>query len=118
MDALRRIGASVFSLHKVGQGCPDLLVGYRGRNWLIEIKNPDQVKSKRRLTPDEKEFHDSWRGQVAIVETVDEALAVLGNHFTKKGTVRKRFKKQPDDDEIVAYDDAGIPISRMEAAFL
>lgn len=79
VEALRRVGATVFSLHKVGQGCPDLLVGYRGRNLLIEVKNSDQVKSKRKLTPDEKQFHESWRGQVAIVETVDEALMVLNN---------------------------------------
>jgi hypothetical protein len=37
--ALRKTGASVQHLHTIGKGCPDLLVGYRGRNILIEVKS-------------------------------------------------------------------------------
>ena len=35
---LRGIGATVQHLHMVGKGCPDILVGFRGNNWLFEIK--------------------------------------------------------------------------------
>ena len=31
VDALRRVGASVVSLASVGNGVPDLLVGFNGR---------------------------------------------------------------------------------------
>ena len=38
ITALRQIGASVYPLHFAGKGCPDLLVGFRGRNYLIFVK--------------------------------------------------------------------------------
>ncbi len=36
--ALRAAGATVEYLHAVGGGCPDLLVGYRGANYVLEVK--------------------------------------------------------------------------------
>ena len=32
-----------------GRGVPDLLVGYGGANWLVEIKDGDKSLSKRQL---------------------------------------------------------------------
>jgi hypothetical protein len=54
---------------------PDLLVGWRYANLLLEIKNPDG--RGKRLTPVESEFMESWRGQAAIVEDVACALVLL-----------------------------------------
>lgn len=65
-------------LHTVGKGCPDLLCGVRGTNLLVEIKDGQKVPSARKLTPDEAAWHQSWRGQVAIIESVDDALALVG----------------------------------------
>ena len=65
-------------LHTVGKGCPDLLCGVRGTNLLVEIKDGQKVPSARKLTPDEAAWHQSWRGQVAIVESVDDALLLVG----------------------------------------
>lgn len=76
---LRRIGASVRSVAGVGAGFPDLAVGFRGRNYLLECKDPRQVPSKRVLTPAEDDFHAEWTGQVAIVETAEEAIKVVMN---------------------------------------
>ncbi len=75
---LRAIGATVQPLHQVGKGCPDLLVGFRGLNHLLEVKDGDKPPSKRRLTPAEQRWHDEWRGQKAIVKNVDEAYKVIG----------------------------------------
>jgi hypothetical protein len=75
---LRAIGASVQSLAEIGKGAPDLLVGAQGKNWLFEIKSPDQPPSKRRLTPDEARWHSDWRGQIHTVENFSEVLEVLG----------------------------------------
>jgi hypothetical protein len=75
--ALREIGASVQSLADLGKGVPDIAVGYRGKNFLFEIKDWKQPPSKRRLTPDEKKWHQSWNGQVHVVETFDEALKII-----------------------------------------
>lgn len=78
VKALRGVGASVLHLHTVGKGCPDILIGFRGQNIAAEIKDGSKPPSKRRLTPDEQEWHEAWRGQVAIIETVDDALRLIG----------------------------------------
>lgn len=79
VQAMRRMGASVQHIHAVGKGCPDIICGFRGVNLLVEVKDGDKPPSKRRLTPDEIEWHDLWRGQVAIVESIDDALALLNS---------------------------------------
>jgi hypothetical protein len=78
VQALRAVGATVQPLHTVKHGCPDLLVGYRGANFVLEVKNPAQRPSDRKLTPDEKAWHEAWRGQKAVIETIDEALKIIG----------------------------------------
>jgi len=77
VKALRSVGASVQSLASTGKGCPDLLVGFRGVNWLLEIKDGQKVKSARKLTDDQVVWHQTWRGKVYIVESVDQALNLL-----------------------------------------
>jgi hypothetical protein len=79
VKALRAVGASVQSLAAVGHGVPDLLVGYQGKNILIEIKDGNKTPSKRKLTDDQVKWHDNWNGgAVAVVESVDAAWAALG----------------------------------------
>ena len=74
VDALRQVGASVFSLHRVGHGCPDILVGYRGTSYLMEVKSDNG-----KLNDNEREWIANWRGMdVAVVRTVDEALETIG----------------------------------------
>lgn len=72
--ALVAIGCSVESLAAVGDGVPDLLVGYHNRNLLIEIKNPGKRPSQRRLTPAQVRWHDTWCGQRVVIETAQEAI--------------------------------------------
>lgn len=77
--ALRAVGATVQSLAQIGAGCPDLLVGYRRQSFLLEVKSPEQVPSKRRLTAHEARWHVIWRGlPVCVVETPDAALRAIG----------------------------------------
>jgi hypothetical protein len=75
---LRRLGISVQHLHTIGQGCPDLLLGVRNQNFLIELKDESKPPSAKKLTPDEEIFFAEWRGQVARCETLDEILKVIG----------------------------------------
>ena len=77
--ALRKLGATVLHLHTIGKGAPDILIGYRGKNALAELKDGTKPPSARQLTDDEKRFHAEWRGQVAIIESVDEAIAFMAN---------------------------------------
>lgn len=43
VDELRDLGISVLILSQVGGGCPDLLIGHRGKNYLIEVKTFDCI---------------------------------------------------------------------------
>ncbi len=74
-DALKQKGCSVVSLAEVGHGVPDLLVGFNGQTFLLEVK----VKSKDvRIRPSQERFYANWKGGVgAIVHSVEEAWVVI-----------------------------------------
>lgn len=81
--ALFAAGCSVQDLHAVGGGCPDLLIGRivggEKRCFLLEVKMAKNAKGEpKQLTPDQVNWHWSWRGQVAIVVTPEEALRAVG----------------------------------------
>lgn len=77
--ALQAAGATVQSLAAVGQGVPDLLVGFQGKTLLMEVKDGKKPPSARRLTEQQIIWHGAWRGgPVAIVDGVDAALRALG----------------------------------------
>lgn len=70
---LRAVGCSVETLHRVGRGCPDLLVGVPGHgNVLLEIKLSGEGLNDRQA-----EWHAGWRGQVRVVRSLEEALSVV-----------------------------------------
>jgi len=79
VDGLRAAGVSVFVTSNIGGGFPDLLCSRAGteQNFLIEIKDPSKPKADRQLTPDQVKFRDSWQGQYAVVESLEQALAVI-----------------------------------------
>ena len=79
VQALRQIGATVQSLAAVGNGCPDLLVGFRGKNWLLEIKDGNKPPSAQALTPHQVEWHRVWQGRVVVVNSVESAIAAINN---------------------------------------
>lgn len=81
VSALRGVGCSVQPLHAVGGGVPDLLVGKGGTNFLVEVKDGRKPPSARQLTPDQRAWHDAWRGNVAVVSSVEEALTLVGCGF-------------------------------------
>ena len=78
IKALRKIpNLSVFSTHEVGKGFPDIVIGYKGINYLIEIKDGKKPPSARKLTPDEVKFHQEWSGQISIIKNLDELLQII-----------------------------------------
>jgi hypothetical protein len=77
--ALQAAGATVQSLAAVGQGVPDLLVGFQGKTLLMEVKDGQKPPSARRLTEDQLKWHGAWRGgPLAVVDGVEAALRALG----------------------------------------
>ena len=78
VDGLRQIGARVANTAMVGDGFPDIVVGFRGRIHLMEIKDPVQKPSARKLTGAEEIFHQDWEGlPVHIIETLESAIEVI-----------------------------------------
>ena len=65
---LERAGAVV-----VPDGPVDLIVGYHGKNYLLEVKT-----EKGKLRPKQEQFIRRWKGQVHVVRSVEDALAVIG----------------------------------------
>lgn len=75
VNSLRAVGATVKITSQVGDGFPDLVCGIFGKNFLIEIKNK---KTYGKLSTEQLIFRDKWKGKIFVVETVDEALKVVG----------------------------------------
>jgi hypothetical protein len=72
VECLRRAGFTVEHLHTQGGGCPDLLCGISGQNFLIEIK--DGKKKTAKLNELQENWHSTWKGQVSVIKTIDECL--------------------------------------------
>jgi hypothetical protein len=93
IDALEAVGASVEQLD--GEDIPDLLVGFRGENHLLEVKSPAELvtgKDRRKdgtpqvrrqaageLSKGQRTWHQTWRGKApSLVRTPEEALRAIG----------------------------------------
>ena len=83
--ALEAIGANVTRLDTAG--VPDLLVAWRSRTFLLEVKDPAQKRyragkggGKQALTPAQVKWWGlPWEGDARqVVETVAEALEAIG----------------------------------------
>lgn len=77
VKSFRKLGCSVAHIHMVGGGIPDIIVGFQGKNYLIEIKDGSKPPSGRKLTSDEQVWHDEWRGSVHIIETISDVHDLL-----------------------------------------
>ena len=71
---LRKAGASVLDLSGVGGGAPDIIAGFRGEDYKMEIKFEGGRLNKRQI-----KFHAEWKGKpINTCWTLDEALRVIG----------------------------------------
>jgi hypothetical protein len=75
VEGLRAIGCTVQDLSQLGKGCPDLLVGYHFRNYLIEVKNSENRSAT--LTPCEERWIKRWAGEIAVVTNLRDAIAIV-----------------------------------------
>lgn len=72
VETVRAVGGTVVQISGV-PGCPDLLIGFRGQNFLIECKSPGG-----RLNARQRAFWSVWRGQAEVCWTPDEVLRAIG----------------------------------------
>ena len=83
VKALRDVGAFVQSLATIGKGCPDLLVAFRGKWHVLEVKDGAKPPSARKLTKGEMSFVEFLTGlqcacckptaEYRIVESIEQA---------------------------------------------
>jgi len=74
VKALRDYGATVFLLHTVGGGIPDLMVCYNDQTILMEVKDG----SEKKLTPQQITLFANWQGgPLHRVNSVQESIDVL-----------------------------------------
>jgi hypothetical protein len=79
VNALEAVGASVSRISSLG--IPDLLVGWRGDTFLLEVKN-----GKAKLNDNQVAWHNAWNGAPAIiVRTPEEALGAIGVTIVSPG---------------------------------
>ena len=71
-------GATVQDLHAVGRGCPDLLVGIRGKTYLVEVKSKGG-----KFTPAQVEWWWNWQGQAQVIRSCLQVVEFL-NEITLK----------------------------------
>jgi hypothetical protein len=71
---LRKAGVSVQIISSVGDGCPDIFVGFRGATW-----GPDEIKMPGgKLTLDELIWWQDWRGGGKIIYHAEDVLRDIG----------------------------------------
>lgn len=78
VEALRKAGCSVSPISQAGEGVPDLIAGFRGVNYLLEVKDGSKPPSKQKLTVKQRKWHDQWLGSVSIVNSVEQAFKAIG----------------------------------------
>ena len=77
VKALRKFGATVLITSQL-KNCFDILVGYKGINYIMEIKDENQPPSKKRLTEGEQKFKDTWKGgKYYVVENIEQAINII-----------------------------------------
>lgn len=68
------LGASVVDLSRVGQGTPDLVIGYKGKTIFVEVKRD----AKAKYTEAQIKFMQNWRGgPVSRIDSVDAAIRLI-----------------------------------------
>jgi len=77
--ALRAVGAWVLPVHQL-KNAFDVLVGYRGGLFIMEIKNGELPPSQRRLTEGEEKCKrdvEKSGNKYNVVENIEEAMNVI-----------------------------------------
>lgn len=69
--ALRKLGWTVLIISQL-KNCCDLFISKNGRTIAVEVKDGKKPPSSRKLSEGEKKFMESWQGEYALIETLDD----------------------------------------------
>lgn len=92
--ALRANGMTVKDCSAVGQGFPDLCVGFRGGTYLVETKSDKSVSHRvsEPLTAAQRVFHLAWCGDICIAETPEDAVRWVVETAKREGRLALMVK--------------------------
>lgn len=82
VKAFRDLGWSVLIISQL-KNCCDIVVAKGGRTILVEIKDGSKPPSQRKLTEGESKFFSTWKGIWAIVNSVDDVMAINKGVFVE-----------------------------------
>jgi hypothetical protein len=81
----------VTSLHTVGHGIPDLLVGIAGiETHLVEVKDGAKAPSAQMLTKDQVAFIEQWRGAPVVILRDVEIARTWARRLREKHEMESR----------------------------
>lgn len=72
---------------------PDLLLGKRGKNYLVEVKVPTED-----LNPGQKIWHLTWKGQCTVVKSIEDAQNFIYNEVLTSPMDDKNGKKSKSSE--------------------
>lgn len=79
VEQLRKLGYSVET------GKDDILVGYQGKTFWFELKDPEKALSKKtgeildsQIKPSQKKLNTEWKGHYRIVHSIEQILDEIG----------------------------------------
>jgi len=61
----------------------DLVIGYRGRNFFVEIKRPDKINQPSAYTKAQREWIKNWPGQVRVASSFDEIWTLISGAYVE-----------------------------------
>lgn len=73
---MEALGCSVQKLNCLDADVPDLLVGFRALNPLVEVKSKGE-----KLTEGQRDFFENWEGYVIRAETPEEAVRGVCHYY-------------------------------------
>ncbi len=83
--AFRLLGCTVADTSGVASGFPDLVVGFRGRDHKVEVKNRQTSYGRKGKSESQKTFERLWNGNPHVDEVWDEDDArILVEQWSKK----------------------------------
>ena len=71
------MGVSVAITSAAHDGFTDLVIGFGGITVLVEVKDGSKVPSERKLTPQQKIFHGSFKGAITVIENEQQAVELV-----------------------------------------
>lgn len=77
VELIRAMGVSVAITSAAHDGFTDLVIGFGGVTVLVEVKDGSKEPARRKLTPQQVTFHNSFKGAITVIENEQQAVELV-----------------------------------------